>query len=176
MKQDYYLLDTNILGYLAELKVGENSAECEALEKHWKGLPHPQSTRIFICPITIGEVEYGLRVDPYDRPEQHEQARQTLASFPVFDININIARDCYANLRAKLFDKYAPRDRKGKSCNKRISEWRDPTTDKELQMNENDLWIAAVAMAHNLVLVTHDKMNAIKSITGSALRFEDWLT
>jgi len=43
-------------------------------------------------------------------------------------------------------------------------------------MDENDLWIASVAMAHNLVLVTHDKMNAIKNITGSDLRFEDWLT
>lgn len=176
MKQDYYLLDTNILGYLAELKAGENSPECTALENHLKGLPQPQNTRIFLCPITIGEVEYGLRIAPYGKPEQHEQARQILSAFPVFDININIARDCYADLRAKLFDKYAPRNRKGKSYNKRIREWRDPTTDKQLQMDENDLWIVAVAMAHNLVLVTHDKMNAIKSITGSDLRFEDWLT
>ena len=177
MKQDYYLLDTNILGYFAELKVGGNSPECEALEKHWNGLPQPQNTRIFLCPITIGEVEYGLRVGPYDRPEQHEQARQILAAFPVFDININIARDCYADLRAKLFDKCAPKDRKtGKSCRKWIREWIDPTTDEKLQMDENDLWIASVAMAHNLVLVTHDKMNAIKNITGSDLRFEDWLT
>ncbi|MDQ1273816.1 MAG: tRNA(fMet)-specific endonuclease VapC, partial [Planctomycetota bacterium] len=123
------------------------------------------------------EVEYGLRVDPYNRPEQHEQARQILSSnFTPLEINEIIAREYYADLRAKLFNKYAPRDRKGKSCNKRIREWRDPTTDKELQMDENDLWIAAVAMAHNLVLVTHDKMIAIKSITGSDLRFEDWLT
>lgn len=176
MKQDYYLLDTNILGYFAELKVGKNSSECKALEKRWNGLPQPQNVRIFLCPITIGEVEYGLRVGPYDKPEQREQARQIVSAFPVININIDIARDCYAALRAKLFDKYAPRDRKGNSCNKRIREWRDPTTDKELQMDENDLWIASVAMAHNLVLVTHDKMNAIKSIAGSDLRFEDWLT
>ncbi len=175
MKQDYYLLDTNILGYLAGLKAGENSPECKALEKHWNGLPQPRNERIFLCPITIGEIEYGLRIDPYGSPEQHKQASQILSAFRVFDINDNIARDYYATLRAKLFEKYAPKDRKGNSRNKRISEWIDPATDKELQIGENDLWIASVAMAHNLVLITHDKMNAIKSIAGTDLRFEDWL-
>ena len=173
MKQYYYLLDTNILGSLAELKVGGSSPECKALEKHWNTLP--KDTKIFLCPITIGEVEYGLRVGPYDKPEQHKLARQTLSEFPLLNIDDNIARDYYADLRAKLFDKYAPRDPKGKSYNKRIREWRDPTTDKELQMDENDLWIVAVAMAHNLILVTHDKMNAIKSIEGLDLQFENWL-
>ena len=175
MKLDYYLLDTNILGYFAELKAGIISPECKALETRWNGLSQPQHARIFLCPITIGEVEYGLRVGPYVRPEQHEQARKILAAFPVININIDIARDYYAALRAKLHDKYAPKDRKGNSRKKRIREWIDPATDKELQIDENDLWIASVAMAHNLVLVTHDKMNAIKSIVGTDLRFDDWL-
>lgn len=172
MKLDYYLLDTNILGYFAELKAGIISPECKALETRWKGSQH---ARIFLCPITIGEVEYGLRVGPYDKSEQHKQAREILSAFPVININIDIARDCYAALRAKLFGKCAPKDRKGNSRNKRLREWIDPATDKELQIDENDLWIASVAMAHNLVLVTHDKMNAIKSIAGTDLRFEDWL-
>ena len=173
MKQYYYLLDTNILGSLAELKGGGSSPECKAVEKHWNTLP--KDAKIFLCPITIGEVEYGLRVGPYDKPEQHTLARQTLSAFPLLNIDDNIARDYYADLRAKLFIKYGPKNRKRGNYNKRIEEWRDPTTSKLLQIQENDLWIAAVAMAHNLILVTHDKMNAIKSIEGLDLQFENWL-
>lgn len=102
-------------------------------------------------------------------------ARQTLSAFPLLNIDDNIARDYYADLRAKLFIKYGPKNRKRGNYNKRIEEWRDPTTSKLLQIQENDLWIAAVAMAHNLILVTHDKMNAIKSIEGLDLQFENWL-
>ena len=65
MKLRYYLLDTNILGPLAELKAGGNSLECKALERRWTALP--EGTRIFLCPISVGEVEYGFRVAPYDK-------------------------------------------------------------------------------------------------------------
>lgn len=121
MKQNYYLLDTNILGYLAELKNGGSSSECRAIEKRWHALP--KNAKIFLCPITVGEVEYGLRVAPYDKPEQHNLARKILSAFPFFDINVDIARDYYADLRAKLFDKYGPRVRKRGKYNKRIEEW-----------------------------------------------------
>jgi predicted nucleic acid-binding protein len=175
MKQRYYLLDTNILGPLAELKTGGSSPECKALEKHWSSLP--PDTKIYLCPITAGEVEYGLRVGPYDKPEQLELVRNILSSFDFYDIDVNLARDQYADLRARLFNRCAPKDKRNrKKHKKRIEEWRDPTTSKLLQIQENDLWIASVAMAYNLILVTRDKMNAIKDIAGSDLQFENWLT
>lgn len=173
MKQYYYLLDTNILGPLIELKTGDSSSTFKTLKEHWDLLP--KDTKIFLCPITVGEVEYGLRIAPYQIPEQHDLTREMLYAFPFLDIDINIAHECYAELRARLF-KYAPKDRRNRrNYNKRIEEWRDPTTSKLLQIQENDLWIAAVAMAHNLILVTNDKMEAIKNIAGTDLQFEDWL-
>ncbi|MEW6587365.1 MAG: hypothetical protein AB1442_17375 [Nitrospirota bacterium] len=178
MKLRYYLLDTNILGPLAELKAGGTGPECKALEKHWNTLP--EGTRVFLCPINVGEVEYGLRVAPYEKPEEHKLARDLLAAFNrsdlLLDINTNLARDYYAELRARLFNYCAPRSkRERKNYNKRVEEWKDPTTSKELKIQENDLWLAAVAMAHNLILVTRDNMDAIKKVARSDITFENWL-
>lgn len=174
MKQYYYLLDTNIIGPLIEVKSGYNRPESKALKKHWNTLS--ENTRLFLCPITVGEIEYGLRVAPNNKEELHGKIRKEISKLDFFDIDENIARDYYAELRARLFNRYAPKDKKNRrNYNKRIEEWRDPTTSKLLQIQENDLWIAAVAMAHNLILVTNDKMEAIKNIAGADLQFEDWL-
>lgn len=174
MKLRYYLLDTNILGPLAELKTGANSPECKALEKHWNALN--EGAKIFLCPINVGEVEYGLRIAPYDKPEEHKLAREILLAFPILNIDTDLARDYYADLRARLFNKYAPKDKRNRrNYNKRVEEWKDPATSKELKIQENDLWIVSVAMAHNLVLVTRDKMDAIKKVAGSDIAFENWL-
>ena len=107
MKRRYYLLDTNILGPLAELKVGGNSPDCTALEKHWNALP--EDTRVFLCPISIGEVESGVRVD-YADSDKPNLARGILSALPCLHIDANLARDYYADLRARLFERYAPKD------------------------------------------------------------------
>lgn len=171
MKHRHYLLDTNILGPLAELKAGCNNSECKVLEKHWKALPG--ETRIFLCPITVGEVESGIRVDDANSDKLH-LAREIISAFPCLDIDTNLARDYYAELRARLFNRYAPKDSDNRK-KRRIDEWRDPTSSNALQINENDLWIASVAMAHNLILVTRDKMEAIKKVAKSDITFENWL-
>ena len=44
----------------------------------------------------------------------------------------------------------------------------------ELGIDENDLWIAAQAIEHNLVLVTNDEMKRIKHVAGPVLDIEDW--
>lgn len=178
MKLRYYLLDTNILGPLAELKAGGDNSECKALERHWNALP--EGTKVFLCPINVGEVEYGLRIAPVDKPEEHKLARDLLSDFHrsdlLLDIDTDLARDYYAELRARLFNYCAHKGkRRRQNLKKRVEEWKDPTTSKELKIQENDLWIASVAMAHNLILVTRDKMDAIKKVAGSDIEFENWL-
>ena len=98
MKQRYYLLDTNILGSLAELKFSESGGTPKILKKHLDQLP--ENAKLFVRPITVGEVEYGLRVAPYDNPEQHKLARSLLSAFQYLDIDINVAQNHYAELRA----------------------------------------------------------------------------
>ena len=172
MIEKCYLLDTNILGYLAVVKAGVYSTEGKALQKRLSEL---KNVKVFICPVTVGEIEFGLQVAPYKDLEKQALARRMLGEFPHYDINIDIAREQYAKLRAKIFKECAPvTKRHRKSDKKRIEEWVDLTTSKELQIQENDVWISAVAMAYNMVLVTHDKMNIIKRVAGDDLTMVDW--
>lgn len=64
----------------------------------------PEGTKIFLCPLNVGDVEYGLRIAPCDNPEDHKRALELLSAFLFLDIDINLARDYYADLRARLFD------------------------------------------------------------------------
>ncbi|HAK60974.1 MAG TPA: hypothetical protein DCO77_11420 [Nitrospiraceae bacterium] len=167
MQRKCFLLDTNMLGYFSEVKSGAHSPEGKALEKR---LEEIKGENIFICCITIGEVEYGLKVAPKKDATKQALAKQMLEEFQSHPVDNDIAREQYATLRSRLYERYAPR----KGHKKRVEEWIDPTTSKELQVQENDIWIAAVAMAYNFVLVTHDKMNAIKSVVEEDLTIVDW--
>jgi len=176
MKQKDYLLDTNIIRYIHELEAGSQSSECLKLREKLESLP--KNTRIFLSPVTTGEVEYGLRVGPFDDPdnEKYKKLVNILTRFPCLGIDCDIARQYYSLLRARLYDKYAPKRKKGQSSGKkRIEEWKDPTTSKELQIQENDLWITAVALAYNLILVTDDAMSPIHEIAGSDIEFKNWI-
>ncbi|MFH2045649.1 MAG: type II toxin-antitoxin system VapC family toxin [Pseudomonadota bacterium] len=178
MKQKDYLLDTNIIRYIHELEAGSQSSECIQLREKLESLP--KNARILLSPVTAGEVEYGIRVGPFADPhkEKYKQLAGILTRYPCLTIDCDIARQHYSLLRAKLYDKYAPRRKKGQSAGKkRIEEWKDPTTSKELQIQENDLWITAVALAYNLILVTDDAMSPIHEISGGdiEIEFENWI-
>jgi tRNA(fMet)-specific endonuclease VapC len=172
MQGKCYLLDTNVLGYLVEVKSGSHSPEAKALEKR---LEEIKGKNVFICCITIGEIEYGLKVAPYKDSIKQSLTKQMVEEFYSYSVDNDIAREQYATLRSRLFERYAPKNKRQRSNDKkRVEEWIDPTTSKELQVQENDIWIAAVAMAYNFVLVTHDKMNAIKAVVGEDLTIVDW--
>ena len=78
----------------------------------------------------------------------------------------------YGELRARLFEKYAPNNKKRKGL--RPEQLIDPVTSLELGIQENDLWIAAQAISRNLTLVTNDAMNRIRDIAGKSLHIDNW--
>lgn len=167
-----YLLDTCMLGYLAEVKSGANSPEGKAVEAHLKKI---QGARVCICPMVVGEIEYGLRVAPFPDPTKQANARTIASLFECLDVDSSVAIDPYGLLRAKIFNYCAPGAKKARDhYKKRTEELTDPTTGKDLGIQENDLWIASVAITHNFVLVTNDKMNVIRKIAGSSLDVEYW--
>ena len=55
--------------------------------------------------------------------------------------------EIYGNLKAAVFDRYAPKDKTQ----------RRRTSITQLGIGENDLWIAAVALQHQLTLLTTDQ-------------------
>jgi len=134
--------------------------------------------RIFISCITIAEIEYGLKVAPYIDTDRQDNVRQAMASYKVLPIDKHTA-ESYSDIRAALFTKYSPRDRRGRMTTKYIEDLVEPTTGKELGIQENDLWIVSVARQYNLVFVTIDRGGGMQRViegAGYSQRTQYWPT
>lgn len=174
-----YLLDSTMLGYIAAAKCGGglDSGKVQQVANRLQTI-RCAGRRMFISAITIGESEYGLRTAPKAASDQQAEARSVINAFLdglVLSVDANVAREHYSALRAKLFEKFAPKNTRGLAKISFIGEWVDPTTQKTLGVQENDVWIASVAMAYNLTLVSSDKMARIREVVGDSLSYENWL-
>ncbi|MDB5343347.1 MAG: hypothetical protein JWP89_1724 [Schlesneria sp.] len=134
--------------------------------------------QIRVSVITLGELEFGhnLHLGARDLVQRDEFARWVSREFPkerVVEVT-RFTREYYGLIRAKIFEKYPPLghdENHPERCYDRI-------TASELKIDENDLWIAAQAIEHGLILVTNDKMQPIKEVAHQSgdweLRYEDW--
>ncbi|MCG5061589.1 MAG: type II toxin-antitoxin system VapC family toxin [Limnoraphis sp. WC205] len=129
-----FLLDTNHCSYgiLGNTQVLEHLASLE---------DQPIAT----CTIVKGEL-----IDMAARSQQREAnlalIQRFLSGLYIYPIDETTA-EIYGKLKAAVFDRYAPKD---KSQRRR-------TNITQLGIGENDLWIAAVAVQHQLTLVTADQ-------------------
>ncbi len=172
-----YLLDTNILSYWYNPKVPEHPAVLARV--HAARQPDPRTnyvSRFFISVVTLGEIQYGHRVNPTpDAAKQAEFSRFVEEQCPVPKEMIDHVAEQYGELRAWLFNNCGPRNRRSKV--KRAEELVNPTTGKELGIDENDLWIAAQAKTFDLVLVTNDSRGNFGKVLKQfepTLRVEYW--
>lgn len=110
---------------------------------------------VFLCPITHGEVEYGLLVHTGMDRSRRDTVRAAMAGYRVVPIDQHTGRD-YGAIRAVLFERHAPLDARGRVKSKYVEDLIDRTTGKALGIQENDLWIVAVAVQYDLVLLTGD--------------------
>ncbi|MBU1101938.1 MAG: type II toxin-antitoxin system VapC family toxin [Bacteroidetes bacterium] len=170
MSRDY-LLDTNIFGYLTEANE-ESPSRSEAVILKNKLDNIPKESRLLCCSISLGEIQYGINTASEKVKPNLQKVLECIKSLPILPIDEKVAESAYSDLRARLFEKYAPKDGKKR---KRLEEWIDPTTSKILGIQENDLWIVAVALTFNLTVVSNDKMEALKAVAGAEISFEDWL-
>lgn len=179
-----YLLDTNILSYWYD-STPDASGQLKPTHANVVRnvarvrLPDAQTgyvSRLFVSVVTLGEMEYGHRVAP--RGDAFKQAayakfvrEQCLVAK---DIDKHVAEQ-YGQMRAWLFDNCGPNANKTKR--KRAEQLVSPSTGQELGIDENDLWIAAQAMTHNLVFVSHDRRGNFGKVLkefASSLLVEDW--
>lgn len=159
-----YLLDTNILSYWYNPNCAENEkvvARVNAVRKQDPATVYVP--RFFVSVITLGEIEYGARASHVPDPakqaeyEARDAAKKkfVLEQCPeVLELTKHVVEQ-YGELRAWLFNNCGPRVKR-RSKKARAEELVYPTTGKELGIDENDIWIAAQAKTHNLVLVTRD--------------------
>ena len=156
-----YLFDTNIWSkwFRQEPSITEKIAQID------------KASKIFLSSIVWGEAIYGANVNKKNVDKKFDLKSYSdfiHKSKPIIlPIDENVA-DIYGELRASLFEQYF---RKGK---KRPEQLIDPLTATEIGIDENDLWIVAQAVTHNLTLVTNDKMRRIFTVTPKELKHEIW--
>ena len=146
-----YLLDTNhcsniilgntfILNYLADI----------------------DNALIATCVVVQGEL-----VDMAERSQRKENnlvlVERFLKGLYIYHIDKTTAT-IYGQLKALLFNKFAPKERNKRRKTKML----------DLGFDENDLWIAAIALQHNLTIVSADS-DFSRMQPAKQLSVESWL-
>lgn len=153
-----YLLDTNATSILWDIRHREHKALRSFIEEK-------AQSPMWISTIVFGEIEYGLKIAPRKDENLQTEVRRRMSGFRlVLDVDKHTVEP-YSDLRAALFEKYSPKDGKGRLKAKRPEELRERTTSKELGVQENDIWIAAQAIQYNLELITGDYMRRLEQVS-----------
>jgi len=146
-----FLLDTNHCSYAI-------LGNTQLLDR----LTNLEDQSIATCTIVKGEL--------IDMAAQSQQRQSNLALVKRFLLGLYIypidetTAEIYSNLKAAVFDRYAPKDKAQ----------RRRTNITQLGIGENDLWIAAIALQHQLTLVTADQdFQRIQSV--QIFNLESWL-
>lgn len=166
---DAYLLDTNLVSLLWDAERAEHGDARTFIMGLDPGV-------LYVSAVTFAEIEYGLLVAPNVGESRHQKVRNSMNGFEP-GLVLEIGRhtwQCYAELRARLFRKYSPKDRRGRLTAKRICDLWERIPDKLLGIQENDLWLASQAMERDLVLLTGDRMKHIIEVAGQNLRTQKW--
>jgi tRNA(fMet)-specific endonuclease VapC len=172
-----FLLDTQTIRYWHDIACAQHAAVIENVATlRALAAPLEIKPRLLVSVVTLGEIEYGHRValalNPAAQVAYMKFVREELPES--FEVSSDAAT-AYGELRARLFNRYAPgKERVPKMLPEQLV---DPATAKELGIQENDLWIAAQAMAHGLVLVTNDRMTRIREVAkgmSAALVVQNW--
>jgi tRNA(fMet)-specific endonuclease VapC len=129
-----YLLDTN---HCSRLILGDDSLILRLSEIH--------RDRIYTCAIVAGEL-INMAEQSQQRTQNILLVKNFLNGIYIHSIDSETA-DVYGKIKAAVFDKFAPRDK-----NKRRK-----FTVQNIGFGENDLWIAATAIQHNLTIITADR-------------------
>jgi tRNA(fMet)-specific endonuclease VapC len=162
-----YLLDTNVISYWWDEGRPENASVVAHVQLLEAGTP------LFVSAVSLGEIEFGHRVvSPAALPVQVQYMEFVQARLPyVLEVRKSTANP-YGALRAALFERFAPVPKR-KAL--RPEQLVDPISAAQLGIQENDVWIAAQAIEHNLVLVTNDKMSRLLEAAGGSLHLERWV-
>lgn len=150
-------MDTNIIEYW----FNQNRPQHAAVVARREALP--PDAPIFISAVTLGEIEYGYQCqEPRDEKRELEFRTFVWNKNPLVLAVDQHTAEPYGKLRAAIFERFAPKELRRKI--KRPCQLTDKASATSLDIDENDLWIAAQAIQYNLVLVTNDRMHHIRSL------------
>ena len=172
-----FLLDTNIWEYwFNPAKEPEHSNVLKHVSKLKNQCEEMKSSfRVWMSSVTWGELECGYQVQADKEHSLEAPFRQFIHKIAPkeFVVNKHVACD-YGRIRARLFEKYSPKEKKKKGL--RPEQLIDPVTSLQLRIQENDLWLVAQAITKGLVLVTNDRksLKPLLETAGDELTVENW--
>lgn len=155
-----YLFDTNIWKYW----FSNEKDVAQQIEQF------DEKSTIGLSVIVLGEILYGANLNPEFDTSSYMNFIYDKRPI-IFDIDKHVSK-VYSELRARLFDKFGPRELRRKV--KRPEQLIDPATSLHLGIQENDLWLMAQALTYNLVLVTNDSMNNLSKVAPKELKCKNW--
>lgn len=155
-----FLLDTSALSALLNR---DHSLHAKAIA--FKDQHAGQEQRLFICVISLSEMQFGLnmyeRLTPKPSQIDLDAVRGRIQAASGLSEPLEVTRHVaieHGQLRAKWAWKVAPRKAaQGKLKGAPPEGWSDNWPANTLQITENDIWIASMALTHDLTLVTCDK-------------------
>lgn len=145
---DTYLLDTNLVSVLYDAGRPNYLAVRTALVALDPAAPQ------LVSAITIGELRFGLALSrAAGRPLAHiEACIQRTEEHPLAEVGRHTA-EAFGYVKSSVALQRVDIRRR---IPRWVEAWSDHVTGQLLQIDENDLWIAAQAVERNLVVVTSD--------------------
>jgi tRNA(fMet)-specific endonuclease VapC len=146
---DTYLLDTNLVSVLYDAGRSNHYTVRQAIA----ALPAQASQLVSV--VTIAELRFGLELSrAAGRPITYIEACVAQAeAHPLAEINRHTAY-AFATVKSSIA---VARVNIQSRISRWVEGWADNITGQLLQVDENDLWIAAQALERNYVVVTSDK-------------------
>ena len=154
-----YLLDTSTISVMSREHKPLHQAAMDWLDEI------NENDRVYISVITLSEIRFGLELArPQDlSPNRKKEIQDFVNRYSVLGVDKNTSM-LYGKIRSDLFKKYAGRDSKNKVRVGSVESLRELTSERELGIQENDLWIVSVAIQHNMKFVTADSRGSMKKI------------
>ncbi|AWK85940.1 PIN domain-containing protein [Azospirillum thermophilum] len=145
---DAYLLDTNLVSVLYDAGRPNHHAVRTTIADLDAGAPQ------LVSAVTIAELRFGLALSrAAGRPLSHiEACIEKAEEHPLAEIGRHTA-EAFAHVKSSVALQRLDVRRR---IPRWVEGWADHVTAAMLQIDENDLWIAAQAVERNLVVVTGD--------------------
>lgn len=145
---DAYLLDTNLVSVLYDSRRPNYQRVVSTVASFDPDAPQ------LVSAVTIAEMRFGLALyAATGNPLTHIEAciRQA-EEHPLLEVGKHTAQ-AFAEVKSRVA---LERLNVASRIPRWVEDWSDRVTSQKLQIDENDLWIAAQALERNLIVVTCD--------------------
>lgn len=154
-----YLLDTNIASALWDTLDKDHPAALKFITD-----AAAASDLVYVSRVSIAEIEYGMKLHVSTDVARRAKADTAMRAYRNLREIGKPTTDPYSTIWAALFTRFGSKDAKGRVKEKQPEQLLDKTTSLALGIQENDLWIAAIAVEYHMILVTEDKMKRIQEV------------